>query len=77
ATDDFAAAFAMARDSVRRREKQEGELPSHPQFVAGKAIAPVLARWRAGLPASAPVPYPFVHAPSPAPGAASASPGTR
>ena len=64
ATDDFAAAFGMARDSVRRREKQEGELPSHPQFAAGKAIAPVLARWRAGLPASAPVPYPFVHAPS-------------
>lgn len=77
ATDDFAAAFAMARDSVRRREKQEGELPSHPQFAAGKAIAPVLAHLRAGLPASAPVPYPFVHASPAAPGAAPASPGTR
>ena len=62
ATDDFAAAYGMARDTVRRREKQEGERPSHPQFAAGAAIAPVLARWRAGLPASAPVPYPFVHA---------------
>ncbi len=64
ATDDFAAAYGMARDTVRRREKQEGERPSHPQFAVGAAIAPVLARWRAGLPASAPVPYPFVHAPS-------------
>ena len=64
ATHDFAAAFGMARDTVRRREKEEGELPSQPQFFAGKAIAPVLARWRAGLPESPAVPYPFVHAPA-------------
>ncbi|MBN8768715.1 MAG: peptidase C13 [Stenotrophomonas nitritireducens] len=63
ATNDFAAAFGLARDTVRRREKEEGELPSQPQFFAGKAITTVLARWRAGLPASAPVPYPFVHSP--------------
>ena len=63
ATNDFAAAFGLARDTVRRREKEEGELPSQPQLSTGKGITPVLARWRAGLPASAPVPYPFVHSP--------------
>jgi hypothetical protein len=67
ATSDFAAAFGMARDTVRRREQEEGELPSQPQFFAGRAIAPVLARWRTGLPGSAPVPYPFGHAPRPLP----------
>ncbi|MCL7713636.1 C13 family peptidase [Stenotrophomonas mori] len=63
ATNDFAAAFAMARASVRQRERQEGEQPSHPQFFAGRAILPVLARWRAGVPPGAPVPYPFASPP--------------
>ncbi|WP_194269574.1 C13 family peptidase [Stenotrophomonas sp. MYb238] len=74
ATSDFAAAFGMARDTVRRREQEEGELPSQPQFFAGRAIAPVLARWRTGLPERAPVPYPFVHVPQPAPHASAGAP---
>lgn len=63
ATNDFASAFKAASATVRQREVEEGELPSQPQFFAGKAIAPALARWRSGLPASPPVPYPFTHAP--------------
>jgi len=63
ATNDFASAFKAASATVRQREVEEGELPSQPQFFAGKAIAPVLARWRSGLPASPPVPYPFTQAP--------------
>ena len=57
--NDFAKAFDMASNSVRQRELEQDELPSQPQFFAGKAITPVLARWQARLPASAPVPYPF------------------
>ncbi|MGB3873817.1 MAG: C13 family peptidase [Stenotrophomonas sp.] len=63
ATNDFASAFKAASATVRQREVEEGELPSQPQFFAGKAIAPVLASWRSGLPASPAVPYPFTHAP--------------
>lgn len=66
-TNDFSAAYSQTKLSVRQREKQEGELPSEPQFHAGMAIAPVLASWRASLPEAGAVPYPFVHRPQAAP----------
>lgn len=58
-SDDPLAAFDMARTAITAREKQEGELPSLPQHSLGKRIAPVLARWRAGLHAGAAVAYPY------------------
>ncbi|CAE6782126.1 hypothetical protein CFBP6600_26320 [Xanthomonas arboricola pv. corylina] len=58
-SDDPLAAFDMARTAITAREKQEGELPSLPQRSLGKRIAPVLARWRAGLHAGAAVAYPY------------------
>ncbi|KCW98436.1 C13 family peptidase [Xanthomonas arboricola] len=58
-SDDPLAAFDMARTAITAREKQEGELPSLPQQSLGKRIAPVLARWRAGLHAGAAVAYPY------------------
>ncbi|PPT53514.1 C13 family peptidase [Xanthomonas arboricola] len=58
-SDDPLAAFDMARTAITAREKQEGELPSLPQQSLGKRIAPVLARWRAGLQAGAAVAYPY------------------
>ena len=62
-TNDFTAAFDMAATTVRRREKQEGETPSVPQFESGKQVTEVLARWRAGLAEAPAVPYPFAHQP--------------
>ncbi|CAE6759052.1 hypothetical protein XA1311A_18690 [Xanthomonas arboricola] len=58
-SDDPLAAFDMARTAITAREQQEGELPSLPQQSLGKRIAPVLARWRAGLQAGAAVAYPY------------------
>ncbi|MCF5920281.1 C13 family peptidase, partial [Xanthomonas perforans] len=48
-SDDPLAAFDIAKAAITAREKQEGELPSLPQQSLGKRIAPVLARWRAGV----------------------------
>ena len=61
ATNDFARAYTLAAGNVRRREKEQGELPSEPQFKNGKTVAAVLEQWRAGLPEAAAVPYPFVY----------------
>lgn len=58
-TDDPLAAFTMARAAITAREKQEGELPSLPQQSLGARIAPVLARWRAGLKPGPAVTYPY------------------
>jgi hypothetical protein len=58
-SDDPLAAFDMARTAITAREKQEGELPSLPQQSLGKRIAPVLARWRAGLQVGPAVAYPY------------------
>jgi hypothetical protein len=69
ASDDFSAAFAQAQATVKRREKQEGELPSQPQIATGKRIGEVLARWREQLPPGVVVPYPF-----PSPTAITAAP---
>jgi hypothetical protein len=63
ATNDFSAAYSQTKLTVRQREKQEGEVPSEPQFQAGTMIADVLAKWRQGLPEAGPVPYPFVYQP--------------
>ncbi|MEA5669179.1 C13 family peptidase [Stenotrophomonas sp. MH1] len=63
ATSDFADAFSRASATVREREKEEGELPSEPQFDAGKRVSSVLGKWRLGLPETAAVPYPYVHVP--------------
>ncbi|MCW4455108.1 C13 family peptidase [Flavobacterium sp. MXW15] len=63
-TQDFKAAFQQARAAVRRREKEEGELPSEPQFQAGRMVVAALEKWRAELPETAAVPYPFVHRPT-------------
>jgi hypothetical protein len=63
ATSDFANAFSRASATVREREKEEGELPSEPQFDAGKRVSSVLGKWRLGLPETAAVPYPYVHVP--------------
>jgi len=60
-TTDLTQAFDLAATTVRRREREEGERPSVPQFESGKQVEQVLARWRAGLSETAPVPYPFVH----------------
>ncbi len=38
--------FGVTDDTVRHREKQEGEL--QPQFATGKVIVPVQARWCTG-----------------------------
>ena len=62
-TNDFSAAYSQTKLTVRQREKREGELPSEPQFQIGTLIAPVLAKWREGLTATAAVPYPFVYRP--------------
>ncbi|WP_425510748.1 C13 family peptidase [Xanthomonas cassavae] len=58
-TDDPLAAFVMAKAAITAREKQEGELPSLPQQSLGARIAPVLARWRAGLKPGPAVAYPY------------------
>ncbi|MCL1498802.1 C13 family peptidase [Xanthomonas nasturtii] len=58
-SDDPLAAFDIAKAAITAREKQEGELPSLPQQSLGKRIAPVLARWRAGLHAGPAVAYPY------------------
>ncbi|WP_305803958.1 C13 family peptidase [Stenotrophomonas sp. YIM B06876] len=63
ATSDFATAFEQARATVRRREREEKELPSHPQIAVGQRIGAALARWRAALQPGAAVPYPFIYAP--------------
>lgn len=63
ATNDFNAAYSQTKMTVRRREKEEGERPSEPQFQAGQTITEVLVKWRDGLPVTAAVPYPFVHQP--------------
>lgn len=60
-TNDFAHAYTLAAGNVRRREKEQGELPSEPQFKNGRTVAAVLEQWRAGLPETPAVPYPFVH----------------
>ncbi|WP_269791629.1 C13 family peptidase [Stenotrophomonas sp. Iso1] len=62
-TNDFNTAYSLTKMTVRRREKEEGERPSEPQFLAGQAITDVLAKWRGSLPVSAAVPYPFVYQP--------------
>ncbi|WP_313494715.1 C13 family peptidase [Stenotrophomonas sp.] len=61
ATNDFARAYTLAAGNVRRREKEQGERPSEPQFQNGRTVAAVLEQWRAGLPETPAVPYPFVH----------------
>ncbi|CAD1791225.1 peptidase C13 [Xanthomonas arboricola pv. juglandis] len=58
-SDDPLAAFASAKTAITAREKQDGELPSLPQQSLGRRIAPVLARWRAGLHAGPEVAYPY------------------
>jgi hypothetical protein len=58
-SDDLLAAFAIAKTAITAREKQDGELPSLPQQSLGRRIAPVLARWRAGLHAGPAVAYPY------------------
>ncbi|MFO3705514.1 C13 family peptidase [Xanthomonas codiaei] len=58
-SDDSLAAFTMAKAAITAREKQDGELPSLPQQSLGKRIAPVLARWRAGLTPGPAVAYPY------------------
>nr|WP_223214447.1 C13 family peptidase [Xanthomonas cucurbitae] len=58
-TDDPLAAFTMAKAAITAREKQDGELPSLPQQSLGKRIAPVIARWRAGLTPGPAVAYPY------------------
>ncbi|QJD70008.1 peptidase C13 [Xanthomonas campestris pv. badrii] len=58
-TDDPLAAFSMAKAAITARETQDGELSSLPQQSLGKRIAPVLARWRAGLTPGPAVAYPY------------------
>ncbi|RXE08863.1 peptidase C13, partial [Xanthomonas perforans] len=58
-SDDPLAAFDIAKAAITAREKQEGELPSLPQQSLGKRIAPVLARWRAGVHLGPAVAYPY------------------
>lgn len=58
-TDDPLAAFTMAKAAITARETQDGELPSLPQQSLGKRMAPVLARWRAGLTPGPAVAYPY------------------
>lgn len=58
-SDDPLAAFTIAKAEITAREKQDGELPSLPQQSLGKRIAPVLARWRAGLMPGPAVAYPY------------------
>ncbi|KFA28644.1 C13 family peptidase [Xanthomonas vasicola] len=58
-SDDPLAAFDIAKAAINAREQQEGELPSLPQQSLGKRIAPVLARWRAGVHLGPAVAYPY------------------
>ncbi|CEG16143.1 conserved hypothetical protein [Xanthomonas citri pv. citri] len=58
-SDDPLAAFDIAKAAITAREKQEGEQPSLPQQSLGKRIAPVLARWRAGVHLGPAVAYPY------------------
>jgi hypothetical protein len=48
-------AFALARSQVAEWERAEGEEPSGPQIATTPAIEARLERWRATLPADAPV----------------------
>lgn len=59
---DFEAAFAQAREDIRRRERREGLRPSHPQLARGEGIAETLLAWRAGVAAAPPLPYPYADA---------------
>ncbi|KQR15881.1 C13 family peptidase [Xanthomonas arboricola] len=58
-SDDPLAAFDIAKTAITAREKQDGELPSLPQQSLGRRIAPVLARWRAGLHLGPTIAYPY------------------
>ena len=71
-TDDFVAAYHLAKAGITTRERSEGELPSLPQISEGNRIGAVLTRWRAGLQPGPPVLYPFVAMP---PGDASQASG--
>jgi len=46
-TNDFVAAFGVARTAIAARELKEDETPSEPQIASGAAIQAQLARWRA------------------------------
>lgn len=58
-SDDPLAAFDIAKAAITAREKQQGELPSLPQQSLGAHLAPVLARWHAGLRLGPGVDYPY------------------
>ncbi len=58
-SDHPLTAFEIAKAAITAREKQEGELPSLPQQSLGRRIAPVLARWRAGMHLGPAVAYPY------------------
>lgn len=58
-SDDPLAAFDIAKAAITAREKQQGEVPSLPQQSLGAYLAPVLARWHAGLRLGPTVAYPY------------------
>lgn len=56
-TVDLIDAFERAKVAIAHREKAAGYEPSEPQIARSPAIEAQLARWRADLPAAAPVPF--------------------
>ncbi len=55
-TRSFTGAFEMARETIRAREKEEGESPSNPRMAAGKAMEHKLAELEGRRGAQAPQP---------------------
>ena len=56
-TDDFRAAFQLARAQVAAWEKRDNFEPSDPQISVGSGIAAQLAKWRKGITPGPAVPF--------------------
>jgi hypothetical protein len=56
-TDDFVAAFKIAKDAIAKRERADGETPSKPQIASTPLIEAKLAEWRSQQQPGPPLPF--------------------
>lgn len=56
-TGSLTDAFAIARERIARREKDEGKLASEPQIAAGDRFAPRMQRWLESVELGEPIPF--------------------
>ncbi len=56
-TDDFVAAFTIAKDAIAKRERADGETPSEPQIASAALIEAKLAEWRSQQQPGPPLPF--------------------